>query len=108
MKFIIAESQIFNMFFKRRIERIDELVSEKMIYYPPCDYIPFDGWHDFYEDVVSGVMYEIVLDAGIEWDVPNMKKIEEIFGYLDGLIKKMFHNKIRDYYDKFLDEGCEE
>jgi hypothetical protein len=53
-------------------------------------------------------MYEIVSDAGIEWDVPNMKKIEEIFGTFDEPIKKIFHDKIREYYDKFLDEGCEE
>jgi hypothetical protein len=108
MKILITESQFVNTFIKRRFHRIDELVTEKMKYYPPCDYIPFDLWDDYYEDVVSGVMYEIVSDAGIEWDVPSMKKIEEIFGTLNDPIKKIFHDKIREYYDKFLDEGCEE
>jgi hypothetical protein len=108
MKVIISESQIFNMFFKRRIERIDELVTKKMMYYPPCDYIPFDLWNDYYEDVVSGVMYDVVVDSGIEWDVSNMDHIDHIFENLDGPIKKMFHDKIRNYYEKFLDEGCEE
>lgn len=88
MKIIITESQFEDIFIMRRIQRIDELVTEKMMYYPPCDYIPYDGWHDYYEDVASGVINEIVSDAGIEWDVPNMKKIEYIFGSLGGFIKK--------------------
>jgi hypothetical protein len=110
MKIIITESQFVNMFFKRRFNRIEELVTEKMMYYPPCDYTydPYYAWYDYYGDVRNGVIHEIVRDTQLEWEERNFKKIEELMETMDELIYPMFYDKVREYYDKVQNEGCEE
>jgi hypothetical protein len=111
MKFIITESQVYNMFFKRRIPRIKELVTEKMMYYPPCDYTydPYFAWHDYYGDVRNGVIHEIVSDLGLEWDSDDsIKKIEDLSESMDKWMYERFYDKVREYYDKVLSKGCEE
>ena len=62
MKIIITESQFVDLFFKRRFGRIDQLVDEKMRYYPPCDYTydPFYAWYDYYGDVRTAVINDII------------------------------------------------
>jgi len=111
MKFIITESQVYNMFFKRRFGRIDELVTKKMKYYPPCDYTydPYFAWHDYYGDVRNGVILQTIEDSHLNWDSDDsIKKIDDLSEAMDKWMYERFYDKVREYYDKVLSEGCEE
>jgi len=113
MKFIITESQVYNMFFKRRIPRIKKLVTEKMMYYPPCDYNYSDDrevdWFDYYSDVRNGVIHEMISDLELGWDSDeNIKKIDDLYEAMDAWMYQRFYDKVRSHFDEVLDKGCEE
>ena len=111
MKILITESQIHNMFFKRRFGYINELVTKKMKYYPPCDYTydTYYAFFDYYGDVRNGVIHQIIEDTHLDWDSDdNIKKIESLSEDMEKWMYERFYDKVRKYYDKVLSEGCEE
>ena len=109
MKIIITESQFEDLFFKRRFGRMDQLVDEKMRYYPPCDYTydPFYAWYDYYGNVRNAVIFEMI-EKGI--NVPqNIVDIDVLSETMNEWMYEQFYDKVREYYDKVLeDEDCGE
>jgi len=111
MKIIITESQFADIFFNRRIQRIEELVTKKMKYYPPCDYTydTYYAFFDYYGDVRNGVIHQTLEDTQLDWDSDdNIKKIEDLSESMDKWMYERFYDKVRGYYDKVLSKGCEE
>ena len=109
MKIIITESQFEDLFFKRRFGRMDQLVDEKMRYYPPCDYTydPFYAWYDYYGAVRNAVIFEMI-EKGI--NVPqDIVDIDVLSETMNEWMYEQFYDKVREYYDKVLeDEDCGE
>ena len=111
MKIIITESQFSDLFIKRRFARLDQLVDEKMRYYPPCDYTydPYYAFHDYYGDVRNGVIYEFITeDLNLGWDENHMTEIDDLSEILFEKLYEIFYDKVKEYYDNTLEEGCEE
>ena len=112
MKIIITESQFVDLFFKRRFGRIDQLVDEKMRYYPPCDYTydPYYAFYDYFGDVRNAVIFDMVeKDLNLTWEEENMVNIDEFSETTDKWMYEIFFDKVREYYDKVLeDEDCDE
>lgn len=109
MKIIITESQFVDLFFKRRFGRIEQLVDEKMRYYPPCDYTydPFYAWYDYYGDVRNAVIFEMIeKDINVPQDIVDIDELSET---MNEWMYEQFYDKVREYYDKVLeDEDCDE
>jgi hypothetical protein len=108
MKIIITESQFEDLFFKRRFGRMDQLVDEKMRYYPPCDYTydPFYAWYDYYGDVRNAVIFKM-FEKGI--NVPqDIVDIDVLSETMNEWMYEQFYDKVREYYDKVLEQGCDE
>jgi hypothetical protein len=107
MKIIITESQFEDLFFKRRFGRIDKLVDEKMRYYPPCDYTydPFYAWYDYYGDVRNAVIFEMIeKDINVPQNIVDIDVLSET---MNEWMYEQFYDKVREYYDKVLeDEDC--
>ena len=107
MKIIITESQFEDLFFKRRFGRIDQLVDQKMMYYPPCDYTydPFYAWYDYYGDVRNAVIFEMIeKDINVPQDIVDIDVLSET---MNEWMYEQFYDKVREYYDKVLeDEDC--
>ena len=107
MKIIITESQFEDLFFKRRFGRMDQLVDEKMMYYPPCDYTydPFYAWYDYYGDVRNAVIFEMFeKDLNVPKDIVDIDVLSET---MNEWMYEQFYDKVREYYDKVLeDEDC--
>jgi len=117
LKIIITESQFVDLFFKRRFGRIDQLVDEKMRYYPPCDYTydPYYAFYDYFGDVRNAVIYKIVYDdlqldyLGEREKKAIMNKINDFSETADKWMYEIFFDKVREYYDKVLeDKDCDE
>ena len=111
MKIIITESQFTNIFIKRRYDRIEQLVDEKMRYYPPCDYTydPRRAFFDYLDDITNGVIHEMLSDdLNIEWTEGNINKIDDFSETMTSVISRLFMDKIRDFYDMVISEGCDE
>jgi hypothetical protein len=112
LKIIITESQFVDLFFKRRFGRIDQLVDEKMRYYPPCDYTydPYYAFYDYFGDVRNAVIFDMVeKDLNLTWEEENMVNIDEFSETTDKWMYEIFFDKVREYYDKVLeDEDCDE
>ena len=110
MKIIITESQFADMFFKRRFAHIDKLVEEKMTYYPACDY-NYDNdmvFYDYYGDVRNSVIRIVIEDVGLSWNDENIDKIEDLYESMNEWMHEVFINKVKEYFDKVIDEGCDE
>ena len=107
MKIIITESQFEDLFFKRRFGRMDQLVDEKMMHYPPCDYTydPFYAWYDYYGDVRNAVIFEMFeKDLNVPKDIVDIDVLSET---MNEWMYEQFYDKVREYYDKVLeDEDC--
>jgi hypothetical protein len=107
MKIIITESQFEDLFFKRRFGRMDQLVDEKMMHYPPCNYTydPFYAWYDYYGDVRNAVIFEMIeKDINVPQDIVD---IDELSDTMNEWMYEQFYDKVREYYDKVLvDEDC--
>ena len=112
MKILITESQFVDLFFKRRFGRIDQLVDEKMRYYPPCDYTydKYYAFYDYFGDVRNAVIRDIITeDLQLDWEERHMSKIEDFSETTDKWMYEIFHDKVREYFDKVLeDEDCGE
>jgi len=111
MKIIITESQFSDLFFKRRFGRIDQLFNEKMAYYPPCDYTydPYYAFYDYFGDVRNAVIHDIITeDLQLDWEERHMPKIEDFSETADKWVYNKFHDKVREYFDNILDQGCDE
>lgn len=112
MKILITESQFVDLFFKRRFGRIDQLVDEKMHYYPPCDYTydPYYAFYDYFGDVRNAVIYQMIeKDINLPWSEENMVNIDDFSETTDKWMYEIFHDKVREYFDKVLeDEDCGE
>ena len=111
MKIIITESQFSDLFIKRRFARLDQLVDENMRYYPPCDYTydPYYAFFDYYGDVRTSVINDIINgDLNIGWEEENMSKIDNLSEMINEKIYELFYDKVKNYYDKIINEGCDE
>jgi len=117
MKIIITESQFADMFFKRRFAYINELVEEKMKYYPPCDYnyMLIDEndndmvFHDYYGDVRNSVIFEIIeKDLNLTWSQDEMETIDELSVTMNEWMFPIFYDKVSKYFKDTLDNGCPE
>ena len=113
MKFILTESQFNDLFFKRRFGRIDQLVEEKMVYYPPCDYTydPYYAFFDYLDDIINGVIHEMLSDdLSMEWDEGNMEKINDFSEMMTTTMSELFMDKVRnpDKYDDVTIENIRE
>ena len=106
---VINESQFIDLFFKRRFARIDELVDKMMRYYPPCDYTYGEmGWHDYYSDVRNSVIHSTIADIGLSWEMENMSKIDDLSESMDEWMYEVFFDKVKEYFDNVINEGCDE
>ena len=109
MKIIITESQFVDLFFKRRFGRIDQLVDEKMRYYPPCDYTydPYYAFYDYYGDVRNAVIFKMLeKDSNVPQDIVDIDVLSET---MNEWMYEQFYDKVKEYYDKVLeDEDCDE
>jgi hypothetical protein len=111
MKIIITESQFEDLFIKRRFARLDQLVDEKMAYYPPCDYAydPYYAFFDYYGDVRTAVINDIInVDLNIGFEEENIRKIDDLSIMIDEKIYELFYDKVREYYDRIIEESCSE
>jgi hypothetical protein len=112
MKILITESQFVDLFFKRRFGRIDQLVDEKMRYNHPCDYTydPFYAFYDYYGDVRNSVIHIIISeDMRLDWEERHTPKFQDLSETINNWMYEIFHDKVREYYDKVLeDEDCGE
>ena len=112
MKIIITESQFVDLFFKRRFGRIDQLVDEKMRYYPPCDYTydKYYAFYDYYGDIRNAVIFDMVeKDINLPWSEENTVNIDEFSETMQEWMYEIFFDKVKEYYDKVLeDEDCGE
>ena len=109
MKIIITESQFVDLFFKRRFGRIDQLVDEKMRYYPPCDYTydPYYAFYDYFGDIRNAVIFKMFeKDSNVPQDIVDIDVLSET---MNEWMYEQFYDKVREYYDKVLeDEDCDE
>jgi hypothetical protein len=109
LKIIITESQFVDLFFKRRFGRIDQLVDEKMRYYPPCDYTydKYYAFYDYYGDVRNAVIFKMFeKDSNVPQDIVDIDVLSET---MNEWMYEQFYDKVREYYDKVLeDEDCDE
>ena len=109
MKIIITESQFVDLFFKRRFGRIDQLVDEKMRYYPPCDYTydKYYAFYDYYGDVRNAVIFKMFeKDSNVPQDIVDIDVLSET---MNEWMYEQFYDKVKEYYDKVLeDEDCGE
>ena len=109
MKIIITESQFVDLFFKRRFGRIDQLVDEKMRYYPPCDYTydKYYAFYDYYGDVRNAVIFKMLeKDSNVPQDIVDIDVLSET---MNEWMYEQFYDKVKEYYDKVLeDEDCDE
>jgi hypothetical protein len=112
LKIIITESQFVDLFFKRRFGRIDQLVDEKMRYYPPCDYTydKYYAFYDYYGDIRNAVIFDMVeKDINLPWSEENTVNIDEFSETMQEWMYEIFFDKVKEYYDKVLeDEDCGE
>lgn len=111
MKIIITESQYNNLFIQRRFDRIDELVNEKMRYYPPCDYMYGElyDFNDYYGDVRNAVISEILTyDLKLQWVESDIENIEYFYEIIEKGMYEVFYDKVREYFDKVIGEGCDD
>jgi hypothetical protein len=106
MKIIITEEQYVNLFTKRRIGFITQLVDEYKIYYHPCDYTYIGGFTDYYDDVVSGVVRGLIdEDLKIEWDrAVNM--IDDFTEMVTADINGLFKDDLKIFFRKKIKRGC--
>jgi hypothetical protein len=107
---VINESQFIDLFFKRRFVRIDELVDKMMRYYPPCDYTydPYYAFFDYYGDVRNSVIRIVIEDVGLSWEDEDMDKIDDLSESMDEWMHEVFFDKVKEYFDKVIGEGCDE
>jgi len=109
LKIIITESQFVDLFFKRRFGRIDQLVDEKMRYYPPCDYTydKYYAFYDYYGDVRNAVIFKMFeKDSNVPQDIVDIDVLSET---MNEWMYEQFYDKVKEYYDKVLeDEDCDE
>lgn len=109
MKIIISESQFSDLYIIRRFEHIKQLVDEMMDHYSPCDYVSEEddyGSRDYHNDVISSVIGELIredLKRGID-----LKHIGDLRELVFGSIHHMFLDKTREYFDKIINEECNE
>jgi len=112
LKIIITESQFVDLFFKRRFGRIDQLVDEKMRYYPPCDYTydKYYAFYDYYGDIRNAVIFDMVeKDINLPWSEENTVNIDKFSETMQEWMYEIFFDKVKEYYDKVLeDEDCDE
>ena len=107
---VINESQFIDLFFKRRFVRIDELVDKMMRYYPPCDYTydPYYAFFDYYGDVRNSVIRIVIEDVGLSWEDEDMVKIEDLSESMNEWMHEVFFDKVKEYFDNVINEGCDE
>jgi hypothetical protein len=82
-----------------------------MAYYPPCDYTydPFYAWYDYYGDVRNAVINDIInVDLNIGFEEENIIKIDDLSKMIDEKIYELFYDKVREYYDRIIEESCSE
>jgi len=108
LKITIIKSIMNNSFIIRRYDRINEIVNEKMMYYPPCDYTYIGGFNDYFDDVSTAVIREVVdIDLNLEWE-KAMDMIDDFSYMMENSIREIFFRKIKSYFDKIHKKGCGE
>ena len=97
MKIVISESQFFNMFLRRRLNRFEKYVRST---YKWLDARGFDNYDDFFTRVVFSSVRDFLSEEGnLDYDT-FLKLIDQVLPFMERYVEKEYGHEIRKYFDK--------
>ena len=97
MEYKISESQFFNMFLRRRLNRFEKYVRST---YKWLDAIGFDNYDDFFTRVVFSSVRDFLSEEGnLDYDT-FLKLIDQVLPFMERYVEKEYGHEIRKYFDK--------
>ena len=97
MKIVISESQFFNLFFRRRLNRFEKYVRST---YKWLDARGFDNYDDFFTRVVFSSVRDFLSEEGnLDYDT-FLKLIDQVLPFMEKYVEKEYGDEIRKYFDK--------
>ena len=99
MKYIITESQLSNLFVRRRVNNLGQYVTSTYTWLNPSAY---DDYDDFFRSVVFRSLSDFLAEeVDLEYDTYN-KIRDESLSYIGDIINQEYGDRIREYYDKVM------
>jgi len=99
MKYIITESQLSNLFVRRRLENLGIYVTSTYTWLDPRAYNDYD---DYFRSVVFRSLSDF-LSEEVDLDYDTFNKIrDESLSYIGDIINQEYGDRIREYYDKVM------
>jgi len=97
MKIVISESQFFNMFLRRRLNRFEKYVRST---YKWLDARGFDNYDDFFTRVVFSSVRDFLSEEGnLDYDT-FLKLIDQVLPFMERYVEKEYGHEIRKHFDK--------
>ena len=97
MKYIITESQLSNLFIRRRLQNLGEYVFSTYMWLDPKRYNDYD---DYFRGVVF-ISLSDFLSEEVDLDYDTYNKIrDESLSSVHDIIEQKYGDKIREYYNK--------
>ena len=96
MKYIITESQLSNLFVRRRVNNLGQYVTSTYTWLNPSAY---DDYDDFFRSVVFRSLSDFLAEE-MDLDYDTYNKIrDESLSYIGDIIRQEYGDRIREYYD---------
>ena len=97
MKYIITESQLSNLFVRRRVNNLGQYVTSTYTWLNPSAY---DDYDDFFRSVVFRSLSDFLAEE-MDLDYDTYNKIrDESLSYIGDIIRQEYGDRIREYYNK--------
>jgi hypothetical protein len=97
MKYIITESQLSNLFVRRRLNNFGKYVTST---YTWLDARGFDNYDDFFTRVVFSSVRDFLSEEGnLDYDT-FLKLIDQVLPFMEKYVEKEYGDRIREYYNK--------
>ena len=97
MKYIITESQLSNLFVRRRLDNLGKYVTSTYTWLDPRAY---DDYDDFFRRVVFRSLSDFLAEE-MDLDYDTYNKIrDESLSFIGDIIRQEYGDRIREYYNK--------
>ena len=97
MKYIITESQLSNLFVRRRVNNLGQYVTSTYTWLNPSAY---DDYDDFFRSVVFRSLSDFLAEE-MDLDYDTYNKIrDESLSFIGDIIRQEYGDIIREYYNK--------
>jgi len=97
MKYIITESQLSNLFVRRRLETFGKYVSSSYKWLNPRAYNNYD---DFFTGVVFRSVSDLLTEEmDLDYDT-YLKLMDQVLPFMGKYVEKEYGDRIREYYNK--------